>query len=208
MRSTEILSQTSLMILGIIAEKPTYPYNINKIINYRSRHFKSKKPLPSVYSTINLLNTKKLIAGKKLKDSSMPEKTIYHITTKGKAALIANMVSFLSTPEEPLSEMGAALLMLGHLDKDTALNALKELKIKLEEEIAQRKIFNSKEKENDSSYAGLIAVKRALNVLKVDLETVKAVLEKAESDNAWNLYPAPFWRNEVDLNHKSKKKID
>ncbi|MBN1190064.1 MAG: PadR family transcriptional regulator [Dehalococcoidales bacterium] len=199
MRNKEILSQTSLMILGIIAEKPAYPYAINKIINYRSRYFQSKLPRLSVYGTINLLKKKKMIAGRRVKDSNMPEKTIYHITPKGRSTLITNMASFLSTPEEPLSNMGAALLMLGHLDKDTAVNALNELKTKLEKEIAQRKLFISKEKVNQSSYAGLIAVKRALDVLKVDLATVESVLAKAESDSEWNLFPIPFWRSEVGL---------
>jgi hypothetical protein len=94
-----------------------------------------------------------------------------------------------------------------YLDRESALKALKEHKAKLEKEITQREKMCSEDEQNGAYYSNLIAVEHALDMLKVDLKAVKAILQKAESDQDWNLTPIPFWRNQVTGDDKTEYKV-
>lgn len=113
-----MLSKTALLILGVIADEPINPYAISKLISYKRRNLRGKIPDPTVYGIINMLHEKKLIKGKKVKNGNLPDRTIYSITQKGKDILNKNLVAYLSTPEDTLSELPLALFLMGSQEKE------------------------------------------------------------------------------------------
>lgn len=200
-----MLSKIALLILGIIAERPINPYAIIKLINYKRRKVRRYVSPQTVYGMVNILNRKKLITGKRMKNSNMPDRTIYSITKKGEEMIRKNLISYLSTPEDNLSELILSIILIGFLDKETVLKALKERRDKIEEEIAIRKKLDSKFKIAAESYTRQIVAEHTLKIQQINLKTVNELIKKAEIDTRWDSFPVPWWRDEYLQDGESRE---
>ncbi len=191
-----MLSRTDLLILGIIAEKPINPYAIIKLVNYKRSSIRRYVPPQTVYGIVNILNRKKLISGKKVKNGNMPDITVYSITPKGEDVIRKSLISCLSTPEDNLSELVLSLFLLGFLDKDAVLAALKEYREKLEKEIATSRRLSAQIKIPEEFYTRKIVAEHTLKILLVNLDTINALLRRVEKDDHWTGFQVPWWRSE------------
>jgi DNA-binding PadR family transcriptional regulator len=201
-----MLSKTALLILGVIADEPINPYAISKLINYKRQNRRSKIPDPTVYGIVNMLREKKLIKGKRFKNGNLPDRTVYSITQKGQELLNKNLITYLSTPEDTLSELPLSLFLMSSLDKKQVLTALQEYREKQSDEINVMTGMIESERERGVPYSGLIAIEHILNVLKVNLATVNEVIRKVEADSQWCHHPLPFWRSEFSQKGKPARK--
>jgi DNA-binding PadR family transcriptional regulator len=198
MKSKTVLSRTTLLVLGMIGEAPINPYAIVRLMNERRRSSRRKIHAQTVYGIVNTLSTKKLIIGKKTKNGNMPNKTIYSITEKGKELIRNNLLSYLSTPEDNLSELALAMMLVGYLDKDAVLKALKEYRSKAGKEIAIRKNLGSFDISEDA-YVREIAIEHTLHILEINYKTVSQLIKRIEKDNQWDNFSVPWWRNEISI---------
>jgi DNA-binding PadR family transcriptional regulator len=196
------LSKTALLVLGVIADEPINPYAISRLISFKRKNLRGKIPDPTVYSIINMLLSKKLIKGKKVKNAATPDMTVYSITVKGLTLLKTNLVTYLSTPEDTLSELPLSLFLMGILDKNQVLKALKEYRELQTTEIALMEKMVESEKERGVHYFGILAIEHILQVLKLNLNTINKVAQKVESDTGWTSPQIPFWREE--FNHQAQ----
>jgi DNA-binding PadR family transcriptional regulator len=145
-----------------------------------------------------MLHKKKLIKGKKVKNSATPDMTVYSITAKGQDLLKKNLMSYLSTPEDTLSELPLSLFLMGILDKDQVLKALKEYQARQNTEVTLMEKMVEAEKESGVHYSGILAIEHILQVLKLNLETISKVVQQIESDADWTCPQIPFWRAEFN----------
>jgi DNA-binding PadR family transcriptional regulator len=198
-----VLSKDALYMLGIIADGPINPYTICKLVNHKRQHFKSPLPLQTVYTVVKALHKKKLITCKVIRDSRMPTKTSYSITDKGKEALKKGMLSFLSEPEDPFSELQVALTIMGYLlsagdlDKDTALRTLKSYRENTRKAIATGKRLLSEESGHLVADYVLMGIQNSHRRLRNDLAEVDQFIDKLEQSSQWHHSPVPFWRSEI-----------
>jgi DNA-binding PadR family transcriptional regulator len=194
-----MLSKTALLILGVIANGPINPYAISRLISYKRKNLRGKIPDPTVYGIINMLNKRKLIKGKKIKNDTTPDMTVYSITAKGQDLLKKSLISFLSTPEDTLSELPLSLFLMGLLDKAQVLKALKEYHAHQNTEVALMEKMVKSEKERGIHYSGVLAIEHILQVLKLNLDTISKVIQQIECDANWTPPQVPFWREEFNL---------
>ena len=199
------LSKTALLILGVIADEPINPYAISRLISFKRKNLRGKIPDPTVYTIINMLLNKKLIKGKKVKNAATPDMTVYTITAKGLTLLKKNLVTYLSTPEDTLSELPLSLFLMSILDKPLVLEALNQYQMHQKKEIKLMEEMVKAEKERGVPYAGQIAIEHILQVLKLNLDTVNRVIQQIESDSDWNHPQIPFWR--AEFNQKKNLKV-
>ena len=162
-------------------------------------------PPQTVYGIVNILNRKKLITGKKIKNGNMPDRTVYSITKKGEDMIRKNLISYLATPEDNLSELVLSIILIGCLDKETVLKALKEYRGKIAEEIAISKKLSVKTRIPVESYTRQIVADHTLNILLVNLKTVNELIKKVEIDPKWGSFEVPWWRNEFLQNGESSE---
>ena len=193
------------MILGIIGEEPINPYAIVRLINKKRRNVRRNIHAQTVYGIINTLNAKKLITGKKIPNGNMPNKTVYSITKKGKELIRKNVMSYLSAPENSLSELALSMMLVGYLDKETVLQALNEYRSKAEEELIIRKKLGSFDIPEEA-YIREIAVEHTLNILEVNVNTINKLIKKVKKDRQWNNFTVPWWRNEYFQNESTEEK--
>jgi len=198
-----VLSKDALYVLGVIADGPINPYTICKLINRKRQSFKSVLPLQTVYSVVKALHRKKLITYKVIRNAKTPTKTSYSITPKGKEALKKGMLSVLSEPQDPFTELQVALTVMGYLlsagdlDKDTALSTLKDYRGKIKKAIATGKRMLSEESDNLVADYALMGIQGSHRRLRNDLVEVDQFIAKLERTSQWDYSPIPFWRNDV-----------
>jgi DNA-binding PadR family transcriptional regulator len=192
-----MLSKIALYVLGIIAGGPINPYAIYKLINVKRRQTMGGIPAQTIYTIVKMLRDKKLISGKRIVKGNMPSRTVYSINKKGQDVLRKNLGLYLSKPEDTLSELPLAFFMMGHLDKDEVLNALREYIREVEGEIAIRTEMNDALRKKGVAPADIIAVEYILNILIVNLKTVNEIIEIIKTDPNWNHVPISFYRDEI-----------
>jgi DNA-binding PadR family transcriptional regulator len=200
----EDLSKTALFILGIIANEPTNPYAMCKLVNYNRRNLRNKVPAQTIFSIIKILNKKGLIAGKRIKNGNMPDMTVYSITTKGEKTLKQNLMTCISFPEDPLTNLVLSLMLMCYLDKEEALKALDEYRKKIKMNIAARKkILDGIE--DKGLFTRIISANHILNMQKVNLKTVNELINSLQANPQCKNLPIPWWRDDFLQDEKRRK---
>jgi DNA-binding PadR family transcriptional regulator len=148
-----------------------------------------------------------LISGKWVKNGNMPDKTIYSITPKGEKLIKRNLVFWLTNPQEVLTELLLSIILIGYLDKETALKTLKEHQTKTEEAIAVGKALRNLKKQTEESHIRKISIEYILNTLQVNRKTVETLMKTVETEPRWADSLVPWWRDEFLSDKKTRKKI-
>jgi DNA-binding PadR family transcriptional regulator len=196
------ISRTGLFILGIIADGPTTPYTIDKILNYkRMRNMKIGIPFQTIYGTVYKLNKLGLVSREKRKNGNLPDKTIYTITPKGKELMKENLVSYLIKPPEILTELVIPIMMIKYLDKNTAIKVLDEYQQVIGGEINIGKKMRKTSKELNESFTGKIFIEHILSTLSANRSTIRQLIKTIEKEPQWSLSAVPWWRKEAE-SHK------
>jgi DNA-binding PadR family transcriptional regulator len=203
---SEVLSKTALLILGIIACEPTNPYAISKLVNWKRRNIRIKIPTQTVYGIINKFKKRGVVSGKKVKNGNMPDMTIYSITPKGEKLIKKNLIDYLTNPQEVLTELLLSIILIGYLDKETALKTLKEHQVKNEEAIAVGKALRKSKKQTDESHIREISIEYILYTLQVNRKTVDTLMKTVETEPRWADSLIPWWRDEFPSDKKTRKK--
>ena len=90
------LSNIEVILLSIVNEKPTYAYEIDKIIELREMRRWVRVGVASIYQVLKKLEQKKLVYSRSEKEGRMPERKRYYITGAGRTALLAAAQRLLS----------------------------------------------------------------------------------------------------------------
>jgi DNA-binding PadR family transcriptional regulator len=202
----ENLTRTALFLLGVIANEPINPYNLCKLINHNRRNLRTKIPDQTTFSIIKMLNKKGLISGKRLKNGLKPDMTVYSITPKGTKLLKQNLMTSISSPEDPLTNLVLSLMLICYLDKEEVLKALVEYREKIKVDIATRKRLLSAVDRDNSPFTRIISARHILNMNQVNLKTVNELIESLEANPQCENFPIPWWREEFLNNGKLKNK--
>ena len=184
-----MLSKSSALLLGIIAETPINPYEIIKLMDYISvGNWLSFAP-SSIYATIKTLQDKGYITGKNIKEGNMPEKTVYTITEAGQKQLNTAIEGFLGNLEWDYAKFNIATILICHIAKDRALDILNEKIKKLNEKIdgLQSKL---KELEVTEPLTGLHAIKHMIYLTNADIHSSQELIGIIEADSDWNYFLA------------------
>jgi DNA-binding PadR family transcriptional regulator len=186
-----MLSHSSALILGIVAEKPINPYEIKKLLE----KIEIKKWLPvaasSVYATIRDLSQKGYIAGEVMKEGNMPEKTSYSITEKGKDVLHDTLAEFLGSTELDSKKFDISSLMLCHLVKEEAVEILqRKLNILEKKTLLLGKIVEGFVDNKSIPYIGLSIIKHQLGITNTEIASTKELLNNINNDGHWNHFMA------------------
>jgi len=184
-----MLSKSSTLLLGIIAETPINPYEITKLMDYISvGNWLSLAP-SSIYAAIKSLQDKGYITGKNIKEGNMPEKTVYTITEAGQKQLNIAIEGFLGNLEWDYAKFNIATILICHIAKDRALEILNEKIKKLNGKIdgLQSKL---KELEVTEPLTGLHAIKHMIYLTNADIHSTQELIGIIEADSDWNYFLA------------------
>jgi len=170
-----MLSKSSALLLGIIAETPINPYEITKLMDYISvGNWLSLAP-SSIYATIKTLQDKGYITGKNVKEGNMPEKTVYTITDAGQKQLNIAIEGFLGNVEWDYAKFNIATILICHIAKERALEILsekiKKLSSKIDELQAKQTVL-----EATVPLTGLHAIKNMIYLTNADIHSSQELI--------------------------------
>lgn len=126
-----------LMILGALKEQPLSAYDMDKVMEERNIRRWIRISSPSVYRNVIRLCEEGYTNGVIVKESEMPEKTVYSITEKGHARFAELMNEAASLPARVDFGFLPILANIGLVDEDTGRALIDEL-IETHQNTAQR----------------------------------------------------------------------
>ncbi len=131
----KLLSPSNLAVLLILSEGPMYGYQINKIIETRGMDHWVDLKFSTVYKSLDELNKKGLIIGKREVTGVKTAKKIYSMSESGSKILVHQIKLALTNPPHPKDMFDLGLAGINHLSKEDKLKVLSEYKKGLESAI-------------------------------------------------------------------------
>jgi DNA-binding PadR family transcriptional regulator len=130
-------SAIALAILTMLYEEPMHPYRMQQLIKDRGKdEVINVTQRASLYQTINRLQREELITAHSVsRDENRPERTVYELTTGGRATMLDWMRQILSTPSAEFPEFPAAMSVLAVLTPKDARQQLERRVVALEAEL-------------------------------------------------------------------------
>lgn len=181
------LSKVSILILGIIAEKPVNPYEITKLLERIQVKDWFSVASSSVYVTIKKLDKKDYIVGKNIKEGNMPEKTVYTVTKKGKKVLSHTITEFLLNTDLDPVKFNIACVMICHLDINDALKVLKKRLLFLKGyENGIKKHYSYEKDEHLIPYPGLTIIRNNVYLVEAEIRITEELIKEVKKDDLWN----------------------
>lgn len=157
------MSTIDLIVLGILKKEPMSAYDIQKLVEYRQISKWVKISTPSIYKKVIVLEQKKLIEGKVIKEGKMPEKVVYYLTNDGKNEFMKLMFSISDEPVNFFLDFNSVIVNLSSLsykNQQICLNNIRNkvgiMKKQLQENLAEK---NNK---SDIPETGLEVLKQQL----------------------------------------------
>lgn len=182
-----MLSHISVLILGIIEEKPVNPYEIKKLLD----RIQIRKWMPiavsSVYGTVRELSRKEYCVGMPEKDGNMPEKTVYTITKAGRTALHQSLREYLGSTDLDRKKFQVSALLLCHIERAEVIGILKN-KCVILEEMADRIESMAKKMRGRVPYTGHSMVTHELAYIRAEKESTNLLLEGIKQDENWDYF--------------------
>lgn len=127
------MSKNDITILGLLVECPMHGYQIHQEIKQREMDFWAKINSASIYTTLNRLEERGLIASEKEKVGNMPERNVYTITSSGRETLHKLVLRFLGEDHRPEWLFGLGVAFIRGAPPKEVLAVLKKRQAKLEQ---------------------------------------------------------------------------
>ena len=125
------MTKNELVVLGLLGEKPMYGYQLYQEVERREMEHWAQVNLASIYNTLNHLQKDKLIQGKGERPGKMPERKVYHITSKGRKRLEDLVQMALNEQKMPQDSFVVGVAFLQGLSKEKILDSLSKKKVQL-----------------------------------------------------------------------------
>jgi len=117
----------NLAVLGLLAEKPRHVYDLRATMRERGHDRTLKLKHATLYDTVARLAKAGLVeAGSPIRDSALPERTEYRLTTAGSERLTAWVRELLTKPTDDPSDLVTVLNFMFVLPLDEVIGCLEE----------------------------------------------------------------------------------
>lgn len=114
-----------LAVLSLLRERPMHPYEISTLMRERGLSTSIKLNYGSLYSVIEGLRAKGLIAVKATeREGNHPERTVYEVTEAGVVELLERLLYLVGTPVKEYPRFVAGLTFLAQLEPSAVLGLL------------------------------------------------------------------------------------
>jgi DNA-binding PadR family transcriptional regulator len=121
-----------LLLLGFLVERQMSAYELDKWIAGCNLQEMVRISSPAVYKNLIKLHEQGFLSAEVVKESEMPEKTVYSITDDGHRHFLALMDDVAQKQNKLHFEFNTVVLNLDKVDKDRGLQLLEEIGTQLE----------------------------------------------------------------------------
>ena len=183
------LSNIEVILLSIVNEKPSYAYEIDKIIDSRELRNWVRIGVASIYQVLKRLERKKMVISQIEKEGRMPDRKRYYVTNSGKAALVENAKLLLSSFEWYYFDLNVGLEISDLLTNEELLAcAMKRLTIvQANTKVLKKKYISG----NDKSFKKKAVIKNLLLFREAEEKFLQQFIQELtpEDNSGSNLEP-------------------
>jgi len=130
----EDLTDSELLVLGLVAEMPRHGYELEQVIEQRGMREWTQIGFSSIYFVLGKLEKRGLVAAKK--PAGAKAKKTFSLRAAGKKALTARTIAALANFRPTYSSVLLGMLHWSVLERDAALEALSARSAAVEAELA------------------------------------------------------------------------
>lgn len=160
----------ALAVLCQLLEKPMHPYEMSRTMRLRKKENSIKLNYGALYSVVEKLEKHGLIeAMETVREGRRPERTVYRLTSAGRAEFEDWMAELLGSPVKEFTQFEAALALLGGLPPDDVVALLEQRLFELEMQV------------QSYEHAGELAEKQLSRLFYIEWDYV-AAMTRAERD--------------------------
>ncbi len=123
------VSTIDLILLGLIRNQPMSAYDLSKMSGLYEL---VKISVPAIYKNVHRLKNSGYLKSRREKKSSMPEKTIYKLTSKGEIKFQELLLSASSASVNFYFDFNVPLLFVSSVDKDTGDEIINRITLELQ----------------------------------------------------------------------------
>ncbi|MBP2627857.1 MAG: putative transcriptional regulator [Firmicutes bacterium] len=152
----QVLSNIEVLLLSIINEKPSYAYEIDKIIDNRDMRKWNRIGVASIYQVLKRLEDKEFVVSQIEKEGKMPDRKRYYITDSGKQAQIQAAKYLLSNFEWFYLDLNVGLESSDCLTEDEIANCLMQRLAKVKANLNRVQEISSYSREPGFKAKGIV----------------------------------------------------
>lgn len=189
------MTDSEIALLGLLAEKPRYGYELDKTIETRGMREWTDIAFSSIYAVLRSLDQKGMVSASTEVAGNRVRK-LFSITKEGKKALKDALIGLIADPEPPKDPMMLALAYINAMPADDTARAF-TARLKLLEETKTR--LTAKMNENTKSPANVrLMFERSLAGVEAEMEFAKTMaggtaeeMEEMEETDETEVKPEP-----------------
>lgn len=182
----------ALAVLVCLAEKPMHPYEVATTLRQREKHESVKLNYGSLYSVVESLEKRGLIAARETERSGrLPERTIYELTGQGRQEMEDWLSELLSRPVKEYPSFEAALSFMPAMPPDQVARLLRERARRLEVQIAQGQTVRELTEKKGLPRLLWVEHQYEMRVVEAEFDFVRQLAADIESGD---LEGVDFWR--------------
>ena len=133
MRGLAKLSNKEIALLGLLMEEPMYPYQIEKIIQFRDMRSWTEMSMSSIYKALSKLEERSIVKSDvTISEGNKPQK-IFSVTPEGRRAFRTSIRELISKPERMIWQFDLGVYNMDALSKAEIKGALDEYEARLGE---------------------------------------------------------------------------
>jgi DNA-binding PadR family transcriptional regulator len=181
------MTNTELVILGLVAERPKHGYQLELDIDQRGMREWTEIGFSSIYYILNKLETSGWLASEKEDAGDRPARKVYHLTPQGTVALHQAILDRAAAPRPHTSDFDLTLANLGQLEPSEVVTALRARQKNLITQIAHVKNKAQIDHETGIPWFVDALFNHSQAMLQAELDWLNALLSRLPA----NRYPTP-----------------
>ena len=134
--NTETISNAEVALLGLLAEKPKHPYQIEKDVEYRDMRSWTDLSMSSIYKLLKKLEEQKLVGSETTLTEDNRARKVYSISEEGRESLEIKLRALLRKPDILKDPFHLGIYNADILEPDELLSCLEFYREAVEETIA------------------------------------------------------------------------
>ncbi len=178
------MSKNELVVLGLLNQKSMHGYQLYHEIERTRMEYWAQVNLASIYNTLNRLEQGKMIGAKKEKPGKMPERSVYHLTKKGKEKLASLLEQTLKGNRMDPTNFVVGVALIKGLPKRKALDCLQFRKGVLQKDLTQLIKANKDEAGRMPLPLGFV-VQSAIDHLRLGIKEIDGLLKQIQKMRNW-----------------------
>lgn len=129
------MSKYELVVMGFLLDQPMHGYQINQLVKVHRMDSWAKISPPMIYKTLVYLEEQGMVSSKREREGLMPERRVYRLSPKGRERLARLVEKSLLDKNITYDLSNLGYFFIFALDKEKALECLKQKKVLLEKTI-------------------------------------------------------------------------